>query len=98
MNKIIFPIVIVLIFSVSVIIKIMNKKHILENAVQTEGTVIEEFDRGKLPYCKYSYSIGNIKYTKTQEVPKQLKNKILNKQFTVTYQADKPKEAFIDLK
>ncbi|MGY5356006.1 hypothetical protein [Wenyingzhuangia sp. IMCC45467] len=98
MNKFIFPIAIIIIFAISVVVKISNKKHFLENSVETTGKVIEEFQRGKLPYCTYTYSVNSVDYKKDQEVPKQMVNKVKNKEFTVVYQADKPNESYIDLK
>ena len=98
MNKFIFPIAVLVIFAISVVIKISNKKHFLENSVETTGKVIKEFDNGKLPYCTYTYSVDNVDYKKDQEVPKNLKGRVQNNEFTVVYQADKPKESYIDLK
>lgn len=98
MNKFIFPIAVILVFAVSVFIKISNKKHFLENSMETIGKVTKEFKRGKLPYCTFTYSVNDVDYNKDQEVPKILENKIINQEFTVVYQSDKPKEAYIDLK
>lgn len=98
MNKFIFPVAVLVIFAISVVIKISNKKHFLENSVETTGKVIKEFDKSKLPYCTYTYSVDNVDYKKDQEVPKNLKNKVKNLEFKVVYQADKPKESYIDLK
>lgn len=98
MNKFIFPIAVILIFAVSVVVKISNKKHFLENSIETTGKVIEEFQKGKLPYCTYTYTVEEVDYTKDQEVPKNLANKVKDREFTVVYQADKPNESYIDLK
>ena len=98
MNKIIFPFIIVCLVIIAFVIKLNYKEKIMENAATTTGKVMNEFQRGKLPYCEFTYTVNDIIYNKKQEVPMHLKNKVTDSIYTVLYDANNPKNAMIKFK
>lgn len=98
MSKLIFSVVFIGLLVIAIVIKVNYQKAVMENALTTTGKITRSIQRGKLPYCEFTYSVNNIEYRKKQEVPKHLKDKILNKTFTVYYNADNPKQAIIKFK
>ncbi len=77
------------------IIKSNNKAKIDNNGAETKGIVIEVFNRGKLPFCKFQYEVNGKLHTKKQELPKHLVKKVLNNTYTVKYEISNPQNALI---
>lgn len=76
-------------------IKSKNSDKIKDNGAQTPGIVTEIIQRGKLPFCKYTYTVSGVKYTKKQELPKYLVRSALHKEYTVHYEISNPKNAIL---
>lgn len=94
--KFIFVFLFIVAIGVTILmIKSQNSDKIKNNGAQTTGKVIEVFNRGKLPYCKYTYTVEGIKYTKKQNLPKHLVKKVLNKNYTVLYELNNPKNSML---
>ncbi|ANW95287.1 hypothetical protein AXE80_02840 [Wenyingzhuangia fucanilytica] len=98
MNKLIFPFIIVAVVVLAFVIKLNYKEKVLNDAETTNGKVLREFQRGKLPYCEFTYTVDSVEYHKKQEVPMHLKNKVLDSTYTVYYDIDNPKNAILKFK
>ncbi|MGY6650468.1 hypothetical protein [Wenyingzhuangia sp. IMCC45574] len=97
--KMIAIIVLVILFAaVMFFFKKGNTTSIKNNQATTTGVVIEVFNRGKLPFCTFKYSVDNITYTKKQELQKQASKHVLNKTFQVLYEKGNPNNAILKFK
>ncbi|NJB82569.1 hypothetical protein [Wenyingzhuangia aestuarii] len=99
MTKLLF----IFIFCIATAVTIMmvqnkNKSSIKNNGAETVGTVTDIMYRGKIPFCKFSYQVDGVTYSKRQFVQKHLISKIANKKFIVTYEVGNPKNVIIQFK
>lgn len=96
--KIIFIIALVAIFATLVLfLKNKEQSKIMGDQGTTTGIVLAVFHRGKLPFCKFQYTVESKNYTKTQEIQKTATDKILNQSYTVLYEKSNPSNAIIQL-
>ena len=95
MSKLFFFLLVICIIAIVFIVKRNNDKSIMENSATTKGQITKVFQRGKLPYCSFTYSVNNITYNKQQSVPKNLKNKIKGNFYTVYYHVKNPQKSIL---
>ncbi len=97
--KFLFVFLFIVIVSIALlVIKSKNSDELKKSGKETTGLVVEVFSRGKLPFCKFSYTVHGKQYIKKQDIQKHRVPKILNKTYTVIYEADHPENALILLK
>ncbi len=94
---IVFFLIVVLAITI-LVIKSNNGASLEKNGIETIGTVTKVFSRGKLPFCKFTYIVDGINYTKKQDIAHHLKNKIINNSYLVKYDASNPENAIIKFK
>ena len=97
--KFIFVFLAIVIISIAIlVVKSKNSDQLEKSGKETTGFVVEVFSRGKLPFCKFSYTVDGDNYIKKQDIPHHLKNKIIHKTYIVKYDVENPNTAIIKLK
>lgn len=80
------------------ILKNKNSAKIKNNGAETTGKVTEIIQRGKLPFCRFTYMVNGVTYKKKQDIPKHLVKKVLNNTYKVKYQIGNPQNSILIFK